>query len=278
MSCGWFPVSQSSHEQGNSVIVWTSHLSWQLWLCRAGTDRKCVSVYANVWGDDHQVHRSNTTAKSRRAVCDEKKLASVWAELVWFTHKSHSVCIWKKNDTWHVPIPTITPNRFLALNVSKNIIRVLHAGRLTDETEVRHGGETRLSLAVSSSLAAHRDLFFLSPPCVAAVWQVAMCSTHFMIKTAPALKVLRLAFRSTMFTMFYLELISVICVTRRWKPKRCCRSTIIFFMYVVSLTVVLFSNMLTSELSECSERIWMFPRFENYSPMYFEKKKKKKDR
>lgn len=44
----------------------------QLWLCRAGTDRKCASGYANVQADDHQAYHANATVRSTKIACNKK--------------------------------------------------------------------------------------------------------------------------------------------------------------------------------------------------------------
>lgn len=97
----------------------------------------------------------------------------------------------------------------------------------------RAGGEARLSLAASSSLAAHRDFFF-SLPAMCGCCRVAMC---FLMKTVLVEKP-RSPHAFIMFRMISLELISVICVTCRWESEMCRRGTIIF-LYSLSYSGVI---------------------------------------
>lgn len=73
---------------------------------------------------------------------------------------------------------TITPNRFVAQKKCRwceslcDSVRDRISLERTQTGWQRAGGEARLSLAASSSLAAHRDFFFLSPR---HVWLLSGC-------------------------------------------------------------------------------------------------------
>lgn len=167
--------------------MWISHLSWQLWLCRTGIDRKCASAYANVWGDDHHVHPSNTTARSNRAVFSKEKRKKkkkgeaciclggarvIRAQITFCGHLeeknlSHVFVIFQLNN--HTKQASCAES---AGGVNRCVTQCLIEYHYSARRQVgrRAGGEARLGLAASSSLSARRDcFFFLSPRCVAAV-------------------------------------------------------------------------------------------------------------